>query len=347
MYLELLGGQQAPTSLPESVAMALVIIDTGCGKSMGNHKDQFHAGSMYHQSSSIAGASGTFTTDKCGELRLPVQTDANGIRAYRETGAIYNPSCAYVLLSIGRASIESGVKLEMPSWGEPGKFVYPNGVSVTVHNRNVLVLRPIGYKDSPAHSLAAIGGGELGVPDRGCYCIYIGSGPYRPTDLGNQVKAIDGFVHVMMIDTRIGGQVHDVTRRPVAAALVLAASSTRCVGVVVSIRCQTWSVALNNTDSGEHGRGPYRDKAHVLGIPDATGNLPPVVVEANLETEHATEVCMATIKHGGFVLAEQPARRRAGTTASPELAIPGCEDCIICSTTPHGNKSRESEEGQK
>ncbi|KAL3893876.1 MAG: hypothetical protein SGPRY_013967 [Prymnesium sp.] len=30
------------------------------------------------------------------------------------------------------------------------------------------------------------------------------------------------------------------------------------------------------------------------------GNLPPAVVEANLETEHAAEICMAAIRHGGF-----------------------------------------------
>lgn len=99
------------------------------------------------------------------EARLPVETEANGVTVYREQGAIYNPSCAYVFLSFGHVSIESGVKFEMPAWDDPGRFTYPNGVSDTVHNRNVLVLRPIGYKESPNLSLSSIREGELGVPD--------------------------------------------------------------------------------------------------------------------------------------------------------------------------------------
>ena len=140
------------------------------------------------------------------------------------------------------------------------------------------------------------------------------------------MEAINGCIHVVMVDGKIGGTVRDITRRPVAAALVLSASSPRCVGVVISIRCGTWSVALHNKETGS--RGPYRRRAHVLGIPDASGRLPPAVVEANTETEHAAEVCMAALQHGGFVLAEQPARRRVGTTATPDLAIPGCEDSV-------------------
>lgn len=126
MCLELLGGQHAPIDLPESIAMALASIDTGCGKSMGYHIDQFQDGSMCSHMSSIVGASGTFMTHECGELRLPIQTESNGIRAHREHGAIYNPACAYVLLSIGRASIDNGVSLTMPAWGGPGKFTYPS-----------------------------------------------------------------------------------------------------------------------------------------------------------------------------------------------------------------------------
>lgn len=54
----------------------------------------------------------------------------------------------------------------------------------------------------------------------------------------------------------------------------------------------------------------------------------PAVFEANTETEHAAEVCMATLQCGTFVLAELPARHRAETTATPDLAIPGCEDHV-------------------
>lgn len=54
------------------------------------------------------------------------------------------------------------------------------------------------------------------------------------------MKAIDGSVNVVMVDSKIGGKIHDITRRLVGVALVLLASSpSRCVGVVISIRCGT------------------------------------------------------------------------------------------------------------
>ena len=65
-----------------------------------------------------------------------------------------NKACPYVLLALGRASIEKGVILLMPAWGADGHFAYPNGVRVTFHNRYVLVIRPIGYKFNPDKAIA-------------------------------------------------------------------------------------------------------------------------------------------------------------------------------------------------
>lgn len=39
-------------------------------------------------------------------------------------------------------------------------------------------------------------------------------------------------------------------------------------------------------------RGPYRNWAHVLGIPATSGLLPPAVVEAHNETEHARRLLL-------------------------------------------------------
>ena len=115
------------------------------------------------------------------------------------------------------------------------------------------------------------------------------------------MEAIGSEIQIIMVDIRIGGKVHDVTRRPVAAALTKAAAAIRSVGVVASIRRGTWSVAHNILEPYSQDEGPYRDKDHVLGIPDEKGNIPPAVVKANLETEHTAEICMAAIRHGGFV----------------------------------------------
>ncbi|KAL3933572.1 MAG: hypothetical protein SGPRY_000226 [Prymnesium sp.] len=105
-------------------------------------------------------------------------------------------------------------------------------------------------KESPNLSFASIRKGKPGMPYEGLHCLYIGSAPYRPTDLAKQMEAIDsGCRH------------------------------------------------------GEHVTGPpYRNREHVLGILDRAGKLPPVVVEANLATEHTAEVCLTVLIHGELVL---------------------------------------------
>ena len=55
-----------------------------------------------------------------------------GTRKYIAPNSIFNPKCAYVLIAIGRASIQQGVKLVMPAWGADGYFEYPNAVRVPV-----------------------------------------------------------------------------------------------------------------------------------------------------------------------------------------------------------------------
>lgn len=191
LYLELLAGHDGGDGLPNSIARALVIVDTGCARSMGNHRDQFKLGSMRAHKTEVAGASGSFTTAECGEIRLPVETVGHGMRMFREKDAIFNPNCAYVLISVGRASIEQGVQMTMPAWGEAGTILYPNGVAITVHNRRVLVLRPIGYKQTPLPTLAGITPSELGIPGENKYILYLGSGPHRDTDLGHQLRESD------------------------------------------------------------------------------------------------------------------------------------------------------------
>ncbi|KAL3926151.1 MAG: hypothetical protein SGPRY_003435, partial [Prymnesium sp.] len=78
-------------------------------------------------------------------------------------------------------------------------------------------------------------------------------------------------------------------------------------------------------------------------IPDSSGNVPPVVVQANLETEYATEICSAVLQHGG------PCR----TTNSPfelaqlhPLSWPSRvvkAQCTSCAITPHSYRYRGRE----
>lgn len=88
LHIELLAGNEVPDWIPPSISHALCIVDTGCGRSMGNHPDQFAPGTIRAQESAIAGAAGSFTTKECGDLRLPVETVAHGVRAFTEKNAI-------------------------------------------------------------------------------------------------------------------------------------------------------------------------------------------------------------------------------------------------------------------
>ena len=108
LYLELLGGNEPPAELPAS-ARCLVVGDTGCGRSMGNNVEQFERGTLVEKSSSILGVGGSMTTKLRGSLRVPVLTEHHGMGAYKERDAILNEKCPFVLLALGRASIEQGV----------------------------------------------------------------------------------------------------------------------------------------------------------------------------------------------------------------------------------------------
>ena len=129
----------------------LLICDSGCGCSMGNRVGQFIPGSMYASSANVQGAGGAMATKEKGQFRFPVPTQyPKTVGAFSQPDSIYNKRCAFALAAIGWASINQGVTMVMPSWGMDGYFEYPNGIRVTLLNRQVLIVRPIGYKESPA-----------------------------------------------------------------------------------------------------------------------------------------------------------------------------------------------------
>lgn len=142
------------------------------------------------------------------------------VSAYREQGAIKNHP-AHMCLHPSAVLPPKRGQARDADIGDSGEFTCPNGVSVAISTiaMYVLVLRPIGHWESPSLSLASIRKGELGVPEEGLYYFYIASCPYRPTHLVKQMEAIDGCIHIVMIDIRIE--------------------------VASTIRCKTGSVALN------------------------------------------------------------------------------------------------------
>ena len=318
-YRELLAGNGEPEELSDDLKQ-LCICDTGCGTSMPNRPGQCRRESIYNSDSLIEGAGGQLTIKQKGYLSLPMQTN-RGLARFTEADAILNDRCAYVLLAIGRASKQQGVTLVMPPWGADGYFEYPNGVRVTLLNRHVLLLRPLGYKQNPEVLLAAqdaITLESLGVPVDGEYGMYIGANDDWPGDLRSQLI---GTIRVVPIDKKRGGVLHDITSALVTSKLIDAASTGRCRFVYSSVDCRSWSAAQWLPDArGQPGNAP-RDVDHILGRPGVDGTLPPSVVDGNAQARASAAICRAVVVHGGFYVAETPVCRREG---QPD-ATPGCE----------------------
>eukprot|EP00966_Prymnesium_polylepis_P323304 7379509-Prymnesium_polylepis.1 len=314
LQIELLAGCDVPENLPRSITHTLAIIDTGCGRSMGNHTDHFEPESLYDCKSPIDGASGAFVAKQRGNLRWPMESN-RGMRMWREPESVFNRRCAYLLLSGGRASIREGMTMWLPGWGADGVLTWPNGVKVRVLNKYVTILRPLGYKLHPEAALASVTVDDLGVPADGDYIIYLGSGRRRDGDVPSQVDEMGVNVSVVLVDPKLRGVLNDLTKRPVALALVKAGSDPRCRMLLSSTRCCTWTVSHLLPDKHGNPGKPRRDQNHVLGFTQG-GRLPDVVAEGNTEAEHAVEIAYAVVSHDGAVMAEAPARR-TGPLAKP------------------------------
>jgi len=99
MHVELLAGNAPPPDLHDAIAKCLVIVDTGCGRSMANHHAQFEAGSIVKAEATASGAHGAFTTKLKGTWRMPMQTVSHGIRACCEHDTVLHEQCPYALWS--------------------------------------------------------------------------------------------------------------------------------------------------------------------------------------------------------------------------------------------------------
>ena len=334
LHHELLAGCEVPEGLPKSITHVLAIADSGCATSMGNHADQFRAGSIIDSPSKVIGVSGPMTVGQRGDLQFPMITESHGMRKWLEKNAIKNELCPYLLLALGRASRERGVEMHMPRWGTDGHFSYPNGVVVKLYNRNVLALRPLGYKPSPSAGLAMTPK-MLGIPDKGNWVAFICSGHRRDGDVTSQAVDLKVGVPIVPFDIKIGGESHDVTSRKFVTTLISAMSGSgnstdsrgECIGTIISIRCKTWSVSHHLPDAKGNPPDPPRAwPDHILGKKDSKGDIPPAIAEANTESEHAAEIANVAWARGGFVMAETPARRRRGSTHFDKHILKECDD---------------------
>ena len=326
MHLELSAGMEPLPNIPPSITETLAIVDTGCATSMAPLDDFFEPGSIYRSDVNVVGASGGLKLDQRGTLRYPMCTVSHGTRKWKEKGAIKNKNCPYVLLAAGRSSIEHGTSLHMPGYGGDGTLSFMNGVTVTVYNRKVLALRPLGYKAPPSSALALVTTELLGIPSSGDFVFYIGSGPPHESDIAAHASELGVEAFIVFIDPLKGGEAHDITKRPTVAAMLIGAKLPRCRGAIISIRCKSWSVAvLMPKPDGTPGTELRRFPNAIEGVARADGTLPRSVTDGNTETEHVTEIAHAIVKHDGFLLVETPTRRRAGSTHFARHALAGAE----------------------
>ena len=164
---------------------------------------------------------------------------------------------------------------------------------------------------------AALAASQLVAP-QGYYYLYIGSGPRRDGDFGYQITKISD-ASVVHVDTKLGGYSHDLRIESVADAVIAIAANSRCLGVLLSVPCDTWSAIRFNKDSDSPE--PLRDCDFPDGIPDADGVLPTAAEAANTVADVACAAATACAEHGGRVIAESPVPRGAGS----RFAIAGRE----------------------
>ena len=111
----------------------------------------------------------------------------------------------------------------------------------------------------------------------------------------------------MHIDTCEGGYGHDIRLPCVKDAIMKLAKLSNCLGVLISVPCDTWSAIRFNDEVD--GPKPLRDTDHVLGIPLADGSLPSGAIVANEITVAACDIGRACAGHGGHIVAESPVSR--------------------------------------
>ena len=162
----------------------------------------------------------------------------------------------------------------------------------------------------------------------GDYLLYLCSGPTREGDFAHQVREISAAqVYVINVDTKHGGYAHDLSSPKVAQRLTELAADPRCLGVLATIPCGTWSPAR----WVQPGPPPLRSlPEHPSGIPDASGRIPAHVLRANTIAEHAIQIAEAAASHGGHYIFENPVGRDAGS----QFAITGREDHASLWTLP-------------
>ena len=170
----------------------------------------------------------------------------------------------------------------------------------------------------------------LGINDvaRGNYSIYLCSGPTRDGDFSSWMRDLSASeVYNVNVDMASGGYSQDLSSPAVAARLVSLASDPRCVGVLATIPCGTWSPAR----WVQPGPPPLRSLPdHPSGIPDATGRIPLHVQKANDIAYHAIQIAEAVAAHGGHFIFENP----VGRDRASQFAIAGREDHASLWTLP-------------
>ena len=228
-----------------------------------------------------------------------------------------------MLLSGGSHQLNHGLVVHMPGWETKGYATYPSGVSIEIMNHRVWVLRPLGYKDSPQLGLATISPKSISVQSEDPYVLYISSGPDWEGSIKKRCSLAGVNATIVLIDPCIGGPIMDITQKPTATAISIAAADDRCDGVFASIRCKTWSAATwLPTQDGSPGK-PHRDVHNIEGI-QRNGKISRAVDEANTESEHTAGFFAACMAHDGWTIPEQPVRRRPGHCVEKH-ALVSCE----------------------
>ena len=114
---------------------------------------------------------------------------------------------------------------------------------------------------------------------------------------------------MLFIDTCVGGYWHDLTIDSVRDELIEYAAMDRCIGVLFTPPCSTWSAMRHVPKEGKPNA--VRDLDHLLGIPDGNDDLPKAAVRANAIVESGIAIVRSAHSASKPWLVENPVSRAA------------------------------------
>ena len=168
------------------------------------------------------------------------------------------------------------------------------------------------------------------VPTRP-FVLVLGSGIRRSGDIPSHAEGKG--VDVVLVDTKLGGDRHDLTNATIVDALAGLACDSYCLSVYTSAPCGTWCAARRLQPGPPKLRSLLPGADYRMGLPGLSQHWLRKVIQANLVVQGCVSIMHAGVSAGCSAMAECPVERSAVRALDPRHVLPNCED--HCSQFTH------------